>query len=102
VPLDTLKDGTGENGVVHPNVLVKLCEYGCPITAGGKPEFVISRPLPLAATEITKVCEVDAPKLSVTVTMKLYAPVVVGVPLIIPVVAFKESPAGNPPFDDQL
>lgn len=39
----------------------------------------------------------ETPRLSVSVTVKLNDPVVVGVPLIVPLVGFSESPTGKDP-----
>jgi hypothetical protein len=48
---------------------------------------------------IDKLCVAVLPMLSVTLTVKLYMPLVVGLPLITPVETFNESQEGEPVTD---
>jgi hypothetical protein len=47
---------------------------------------------------IKKPCEGEVPVVSVTVTMKVYVPAVVGVPEITPVAGLRLSPVGRVPL----
>ena len=75
---------------------VTVCEYAVPSIAGGSVAgFTV-----IAALIVTLYARAPvAARPSVAVTVKLLVAVVVGVPLIAPVAAFSESPAGKLPAE---
>src|SRR5205085_2648716 len=83
-----------------PPVAAAVCEYGVPSVPPGNAAVVMLRP---PAMVMDNAFDADAPTLSLTASVKLAVPAVVGVPVIAPVPALRFSPAGSAPtVTDQL
>ena len=77
-----------------PPVALAVCEYAVPTV----PFDSVAGFTVIAAFTVTLYAwEPVAPTVSVPVIVKFVTPAVVGVPVIAPVVAFRDSPAGNAP-----
>ena len=83
-------------GVVPP-VAVRVCEYATPCWPLGKEVELIESAGAATSIERLVVLEAAGDPESVTLTMKLTLPAVVGVPLIRPVDALRVRPAGRLP-----
>jgi hypothetical protein len=90
-PIDTLHVGP-----VQP-VDVRVCEYAVPTPPVRNDVVVMEQPAE-ALTRIDRAL-VELPLLLDTAIVKLLVPVVVGVPVIAPVLELIESPAGKEPTD---
>jgi len=92
--------GPGDNvqvyGCVPPDAAAFI-EYATLTSPFGRAVVVIDG---AEAMVIDNTLVADAPTLSVTFSVKFTIPAAVGVPVIAPVLAFKISPAGNGPGDN--
>ena len=75
-----------------PPVAAAVCEYAIVTSPPAKAFVVIVGAAPIV---IDSALLAEAPKLSVTFSVKLELPVAVGVPVIAPVAALRFSPAGS-------
>jgi hypothetical protein len=94
-------DGSDPLAIDHeyggdPPAAASTCEYAVPIVPAGSDDVVMLKVGGLIVSDSAAVVETDA--LSVTRTVKLFGPGVVGVPDIVPTAA-RLNPAGSDPAD---
>ena len=79
-----------------PPVALTVCEYATPTVPFGN----VAGLTVIAALMVTAYARAPvAPRPSVAVTVKLEVAAVVGVPVMTPLAAFSDRPAGKPPAD---
>jgi hypothetical protein len=93
-PAGRLPDGIDQVSGAVPPEEASVWLYAMPIVSAGRLEVVI---LGAALIVIDRAFVAEAPRLSVICAVNGYAPVAVGVPVIAPLDATRDSPAGRTP-----